>query len=77
MPLKEMRESNYWFKVLNGTLQETSLKTECKNLVRESEELKKILGSICAKTERKKSINQSINQSIKLKCIKLSLNFLL
>ncbi len=49
-----MRESNYWLKVLNGTLQETSLKTECKNLVRESEELKKILGSICAKTERKK-----------------------
>ena len=54
MPLKEMRESNYWLKVLNGTLQEVSLKAECKNLVRESEELKRILGSICAKTERKK-----------------------
>ena len=49
-----MRESNYWFKVLNGTLQEANLKAERKNLVRESEELKRILGFICAKTERKK-----------------------
>lgn len=51
--LKEMRESNYWVKVIDGTLQKDDLKTECKILINESTELKNILGAICSKTERK------------------------
>ncbi len=44
---KEMRESNYWFRVLS----ETGLgdPKECKRFIEESEELKKIIGSISSK----------------------------
>jgi len=52
--LKEMRESNYWLRVINGILQQQDLKIECQVLTQESKELKNILGSICSKTERKK-----------------------
>jgi four helix bundle protein len=51
--LKEMRESNYWVKVIDGTLQKEDLRPECKILINESTELKNILGAICSKTERK------------------------
>jgi four helix bundle protein len=51
--LKEMRESNFWLKVINGTLSKEELREECQILIKESTELKNILGSICSKTERK------------------------
>ena len=53
--LKEMREANYWLLVLNGVLENKSLKPELIELIDESEELKKILGSIC----KKASINKN------------------
>ncbi len=51
--LKEMRESNYWLKIINGTLTQKELIQECQRLIKESQELKNILGSICSKTQRK------------------------
>jgi len=45
--LREMRESNYWLRILKE-LQISKLDTGI-YLARESEELKKILGSICSK----------------------------
>ncbi|MFH2143623.1 MAG: four helix bundle protein [Bacteroidota bacterium] len=51
--LKEMRESNYWLRVINGTSQNEDIRQECKILINESTELKNTLGSICSKTERK------------------------
>ena len=51
--LKEMRESNFWLKVINGTLSKEELREECQILIKESTELKNILGAICSKTERK------------------------
>ena len=52
--LKEMRESNYWLRVIDGILQKEEFRAECQILIQESKELKNILGSICSKTERKK-----------------------
>ncbi len=49
-----MRESNYWLRVIDGILQKEEFRAECQILIQESKELKKILGSICSKTERKK-----------------------
>jgi len=49
-----MRESNFWLKVIEGINDQEKLKNEIESLVMESEELKKILGSICSKTIRKK-----------------------
>ena len=51
--LKEMRESNYWLKVLLGINDKDELKKENTTLIKESQELKNILGSICTKTQRK------------------------
>ncbi len=51
--LKEMRESNYWLKVINGTMTQQDLTQECQELINESQELKNILGAICSKTQRK------------------------
>ncbi|MBN2615551.1 MAG: four helix bundle protein [Bacteroidales bacterium] len=51
--LKEMRESNYWLKVVDGINEKLDLKIEINTLLKESTELKNILGSICSKTERK------------------------
>ncbi|MFZ0454850.1 MAG: four helix bundle protein [Ignavibacteriaceae bacterium] len=45
--LKEMRESNYWFRVLCET--KLGDQNECKGFIEESEELKKILGAISSK----------------------------
>lgn len=44
--LKEMRESNYWLRLLYEVNEVPNLKSEIDNLTKESEELKKILGSI-------------------------------
>jgi four helix bundle protein len=50
--LKEIRESNYWLRILLETSNEPGLWTA---LEKESEELKKILGSIYSKTAIKKT----------------------
>ena len=47
--LKEMRESNYWLKVLNGVSNDQITKEENFRLINESGELKNILGSIVSK----------------------------
>lgn len=49
--LREMRESNYWLRVLKSIID--GKKEELDWLLDESEELKKILGSICQKTRTK------------------------
>ena len=50
--LKEMRESNYWFRIC--TALNLGNQDELKFLLNESEELKKILGSISFKTRKQK-----------------------
>lgn len=50
--LKEMRESNYWFKVIKGVLDENKSNDELEYLIQESSELKRILGSIASKTRK-------------------------
>jgi four helix bundle protein len=52
--LKEMRESNFWLRILKGINTNEKLNNEIDSLVKESEELKNILGAICVKTDRKK-----------------------
>jgi four helix bundle protein len=47
--LREMRESNYWLRIIKRTLKEVN-KEELDYLINESNELKKILGSIVQKT---------------------------
>ena len=47
--LREMRESNYWLRIVKRTVPETDPK-EIDYLVMESAELKKILGSIVQKS---------------------------
>jgi len=46
--LKEMRESNYWLRILKSILNKKDIELE--KLIIESEELKKILGKIASKT---------------------------
>ena len=46
LSLKEMRETNYWFRILYAIKGEDS---KLVSFSKESEELKKILGSICSK----------------------------
>ena len=48
--LREMRESNYWLRVIQRTVPESNLK-ELNYLVKESAELKSILGSILRKSK--------------------------
>lgn len=49
--LKEMRESNYWLRLINATLEfEGDLKIELIFLISESGELKNILGKIASST---------------------------
>ena len=52
--LKEMRESNYWLKVIKGIIEKEELIKECNTLIQESKELKNIFGAICKNTTRKK-----------------------
>ena len=49
--LKEMRESNYWLRIIRAINEANS--EECYILIKESEELKNILGSITTKTRTK------------------------
>lgn len=44
-----MRESNYWMKIIERINDDKNLINEITNLKNESEELKKILGSIASK----------------------------
>jgi hypothetical protein len=44
-----MKESNYWLRIIKRTVKEVN-GTELDYLIKESEELKKILGSIVQKT---------------------------
>jgi len=50
--LKEMRESNYWLRI---TKEITKIDRELLYLVNESEELKKIVGSIYSKASKNKN----------------------
>ncbi len=47
--LKEMRESNYWLRLLKAINEDSKLDSKIDILVTESGELKKILGSIVNK----------------------------
>lgn len=49
--LKEMRESNYWLRLINATCNfEGDIKAELAYLINESSELKNILGKIASST---------------------------
>jgi four helix bundle protein len=50
--LKEMREANYWLRIISGI---GKTETELSLLLKESEELKKILGSIYSKASKSKN----------------------
>jgi four helix bundle protein len=47
--LREMRESNYWLRIIKRTISEIN-QNELDNLIKESIELKNILGSIVQKS---------------------------
>jgi four helix bundle protein len=49
--LKEMRESNYWLRVIKAT--EINKSEKCIQLINESAELKKILATICKNSRGK------------------------
>jgi four helix bundle protein len=51
--LREMRESNYWLRIINKILNDIKSIEEVNLLINESDELKKILGSIVTKTNKK------------------------
>jgi four helix bundle protein len=51
--LKEVRESNYWFRVLNAIVPNSKSNNELQRLLNESFELKKIFSAIKIKTEEK------------------------
>lgn len=51
--LREMRESNYWLRLSQATLQNFDFKEQLNSLLNESEQLKKILGSIVTRTNKK------------------------
>lgn len=50
--LKEMRESNYWMKIINEINEERELNNEILELTNESVELKNILGAIATKLKK-------------------------
>jgi four helix bundle protein len=52
--LREMRKSNYWSRIINASLHINNLNEELKVLIDESNQLKKILGSIVLKTNKSK-----------------------
>jgi four helix bundle protein len=56
--LKEMRESNYWLRIIDEA--EIKNPEQINRLINESEELKNILGSICVKAANKESIKAKI-----------------
>ena len=50
--LREMRESNYWLRIIKATLESNSLESDLIFLIDESTQLNKILGSIVTKTNK-------------------------
>ena len=48
--LKEMREANYWLKVISKTIDNEDKRMELDHLLDESKQLKRIFGSILQKT---------------------------
>lgn len=51
--LREMRESNYWLRLIEATCEEININLiELDSLIKESGELKLILGSIVTKTKK-------------------------
>ena len=62
--LKEMRESNYWLRIINATLSDKLKNEELIYLVDESSQLKNILGSIVVKTNSNKEKNKSQKEKI-------------
>ncbi len=50
--LREMRESNYWLRIISATISQNALDKELNYLIAESDQLKKILGSIVTKTNK-------------------------
>lgn len=55
--LREMRESNYWLKLINEVISKDYITNELVWLINESTELKKILGAIVQKSGR---INKTV-----------------
>jgi len=56
--LKEMRESNYWLRILQEIKNDSTIDNDLLiKLIRESNELNKILGTIVNKTDRKDNDN--------------------
>ncbi len=51
--LREMRESNYWLRIIQGLIENPKDDKELNWLIQESKELKNILGSIVQKTRTK------------------------
>ena len=51
--LKEIREANYWLKVIERINSRDDCREELAGLLDESEQLKKILGAICQKSNNK------------------------
>nr|HMN50059.1 four helix bundle protein [Ignavibacteriaceae bacterium] len=51
--LREMRESNYWLRVISAILTDIKSTEQINFLITESDELKKILGSIVTRTNKK------------------------
>lgn len=51
--LREMRESNYWLRLIKASVEKTYVINELEWLINESLELKKILGSIVQKSSVK------------------------
>lgn len=51
--LREMRESNYWLRIIKAMLTDIKSIDQLDFLIIESDELKKILGSIVTKTNKK------------------------
>ncbi len=50
--LREMRESNYWLRVIKATSEKYKALEDLDFLIDESDQLKKILGSIVTKTNK-------------------------
>jgi four helix bundle protein len=50
--LREMRESNYWLRIIKSVNEQNKFKVELASLIDESEQLKKVLGSIVTKTNK-------------------------
>ena len=50
--LRDMRESNYWLRLIKATLPKNKFEKELNILFDESDQLKRILGSIVTKTNK-------------------------